>query len=186
MTLSKTEKLLKEYGYIIYCKALRDYNFNQDEAQDIFTDVSIRLVNKLKKDPDAKITKGWFRVASDCACKDMYRKQRHKKPEISFDSIPVINKKYLGSLVLPIKTPSMQDTEVRAIDENVKYCIIKAFNKLRPKTRDIMMYRFIEGLEYREIAKKIGCPIDTIKTAIHRARIQLLKNQELKNLIPEF
>jgi RNA polymerase sigma-70 factor, ECF subfamily len=39
--------------------------------------------------------------------------------------------------------------------------------------REVIVLRFVQGLEYEEISRVLGCPIGTVKSRINRARRQL-------------
>ena len=51
--------------------------------------------------------------------------------------------------------------------------IEKAIGKLRPEYRACIVLRHVEGRSYEEIAATLDLPLGTVKTYIHRARIQL-------------
>jgi RNA polymerase sigma-70 factor (ECF subfamily) len=45
-----------------------------------------------------------------------------------------------------------------------------AITKLKPDHRKIIMLRYYEELSYEEIAKRLQCPIGTVKATLHRAK----------------
>lgn len=50
-----------------------------------------------------------------------------------------------------------------------------ALNKLRADYRTILKLRYYEELSYEEIAKRLQCPIGTVKATLHRAKAVLSK-----------
>ncbi len=59
--------------------------------------------------------------------------------------------------------------------------IIAAINKLKPKFKEVIMMCEINGYTYEECAKKLNCPIGTIKSRIFNAKKELA--EELKELM---
>lgn len=48
-----------------------------------------------------------------------------------------------------------------------------ALNRLSPEHRSVLVLKDIEGLKYEEIAEVVGVPIGTVRSRIHRARLEL-------------
>lgn len=66
----------------------------------------------------------------------------------------------------------------RAEEEQV---IQEALNRLSPEHRAILVLKEIEGQKYEAIAEILGVPIGTVRSRLHRARLELrelLKRQE--------
>ena len=59
--------------------------------------------------------------------------------------------------------------------------IIAAINKLKPKFKEVIMICEINGYTYEECAKKLNCPIGTVKSRIFNAKKELA--EELKELM---
>lgn len=51
--------------------------------------------------------------------------------------------------------------------------IHKAIGQLEEEYRLIVVLKDIEGFDYKEIAEMLGCPHGTVKSRLHRARLQL-------------
>jgi RNA polymerase sigma-70 factor (ECF subfamily) len=51
--------------------------------------------------------------------------------------------------------------------------IEQAVGKLRPEYRTAILLRHVEGRSYEEIADVMDLPLGTVKTYIHRARLEL-------------
>ena len=48
-----------------------------------------------------------------------------------------------------------------------------AIARLRPEYRAVTLLRHVEGYSYQEIADILELPLGTVKTYIHRARLEL-------------
>ena len=59
--------------------------------------------------------------------------------------------------------------------------IINAIENLKPKLKETIMLCEIQGYTYEEAAKKIKCPVGTIKSRIYNAKKELAK--ELEDLL---
>ena len=49
----------------------------------------------------------------------------------------------------------------------------EALNRLSHEHRDVLVLKDLEGLKYEEIAEILGVPIGTIRSRLHRARLEL-------------
>lgn len=50
-----------------------------------------------------------------------------------------------------------------------------ALSELRPEYRQVFLMYHLEQRGYDEIAERLGCPKGTVKTWVHRARLELLE-----------
>jgi RNA polymerase sigma factor (sigma-70 family) len=48
-----------------------------------------------------------------------------------------------------------------------------AIDRLRPEYRQVMVLRYQEDLGYEEIADALALPLGTVKSYLHRARLEL-------------
>lgn len=47
---------------------------------------------------------------------------------------------------------------------------VAAVDRLAPEFRDAIIAFEVEGLQYKEVSEKLGCPIGTVMSRLHRAR----------------
>lgn len=71
--------------------------------------------------------------------------------------------------------------EAKVINLERQKKIIAAINKLKPKFKEVIMICEINGYTYEECAKKLNCPIGTVKSRIFNAKKELA--EELKELM---
>ena len=55
----------------------------------------------------------------------------------------------------------------------------KAMQRLSPSHRSVVELTYQFGYSYAEIAEIVGCPVNTVKTRMHHARMQLRKILEV-------
>lgn len=83
-----------------------------------------------------------------------------------------------------IKTVSLKDKILEAKDntnspvkllekKELEANIQDAINSLQDDWREVVVLRDIEGLDYESIAEAAGCDIGTVKSRLHRARMDL-------------
>ena len=48
--------------------------------------------------------------------------------------------------------------------------IIAAIDELPDVFRDVFLLSYVEGFSYKEIADRLGCPIGTVMSRLHRGR----------------
>ncbi len=63
--------------------------------------------------------------------------------------------------------------ELKLIKNDRQERIIKAINRLKPKFREVIMYCEVYGYTYEEAAKRLKCPVGTVKSRIYNAKKEL-------------
>lgn len=73
----------------------------------------------------------------------------------------------------PILPPEVSDPAAALEAEERKEQLLEALNGLADDHRDVLILKEMEGFRYDEIAELLGCPIGTVRSRLHRARIEL-------------
>src|SRR5205085_8617522 len=60
-----------------------------------------------------------------------------------------------------------------------------AVDDLRPEYRTVFVLFHEHGQPYEEIAQALGRPVGTIKTWLHRARLEVLERLRRRGMVPE-
>ncbi len=62
----------------------------------------------------------------------------------------------------------------------------RALSELSPDLRAVFILHETEGMSYRDVAETLGCPIGTVMSRLHRARIKILDElrERLEELVP--
>lgn len=148
-------------------RMVRDSATAEDLAQDAF----IKVLNHIDKyRPEFKLSSWLFKIANNVAI-DHLRK-RH------LDTVSVSGSPN-ASTESEIEATSFEiaDSAENALDEiqarELGSAIERAIGALRPEYRACIVLRHVEGRSYEEIAATLDLPLGTVKTYIHRARIQL-------------
>jgi RNA polymerase sigma-70 factor (ECF subfamily) len=72
-----------------------------------------------------------------------------------------------------------QERSAANLDEEMRL----ALRDLRPEHREAFLLFHQEQLSYAEIALRLGCPLGTVKTWVHRARNDLVNCLQARHVI---
>jgi RNA polymerase sigma-70 factor (ECF subfamily) len=139
-----------------------------EEAQDVTQDVFLTLSRKLSQfEGDARLSSWVYRVAVNhaknrlrylsrrCARAHEAWDDRHKEPELT-----------RGQRTLPGPHDVLVGRELASQLE-------VALATLSPMHRQMVLWRDLDGWTYEAIAVQLGLPQGTVKSRLHRARVQL-------------
>lgn len=156
-------ELVTRYQARLYNAALRLVQ-SPDDAADVVQDAFLNAYQSLHSfKGDAEFFTWLYRIAFNTAIS----LKRRKRPVVSFEAHagepgidPVDSSEY-------VKTGhALERTE----DERQ---LNGAIARLSPEHRDVLLMKDIEGMKYEEIAELLRVPIGTIRSRLHRARLEL-------------
>lgn len=128
------------------------------EAEDIAQEAFVKAYRRLGSfREDAKFSTWIYRITVN-TFHDFWRR---RKGSVPLDVLPSLREE--GDF-----RDSLHKKEIQSI-------IREALNKLPLKYREVVVLRDIEGFEYREISRLIGCRIGTVESRLFRARNMLKK-----------
>jgi RNA polymerase sigma-70 factor (ECF subfamily) len=163
-------ELLRRYErplFSLIYRMVRDRAAAEDLSQETF----IKVLNALESyRPEYRFSSWIFKIANNAAIDHL---RRREVDTLSLDGAP-------GAM-----TPdAIEATAVQATDRGpspladlesseLGSAIEAAIAKLRPEYRACILLRHVEGRAYEEIAETLDLPLGTVKTYIHRARLEL-------------
>ena len=151
---------------LIY-RMVRDRALAEDLTQEAF----IRAFNAIGGyNPGYKFSSWIFKIAHNLTIDHLRRK---RIDTISLDGSPDALSAEEQARTRPIvESP---DERPDAYVENLELGgeIEAAIGRLRPHYRTVTLLRHVEGYSYNEIAEIMDLPLGTVKTYIHRARLEL-------------
>jgi len=156
------ELLIARYLKPIYSFAYK-YTGNQQDAEDITQTTFIKAWKHLKRFDRKKSFKTWIFSIAKNTCIDWMR----KKKSIYFSDTETL----ISQASLP------DDLSERA---SITQILQSAAEKLLPKYRLVLSFYYNENLNFREIAERLGEPLNTVKSRHRRALIKL------KTLLKDF
>lgn len=127
---------------------------DNDEAEDVVQDVFSRLYSKNAHFDGRAATTTWLhRILVNSSINSLRSKRRRGKLETS-----------------PGETPTPDDCLLK--DERHEQ-FMRALNQLSPQHRQILTLRELRGYSYPDIARMLGLPEGTVKSALNRGRTRL-------------
>jgi len=155
------------------------YRFVSDyeDARDIAQEVFIKAYRGLSSfEGKAQFGTWVYRIAVNAAISHARKKSR-RKPALSLSAEDDEGHN-------PGDPPDTSEEPSRVLDAKERRALIeRAIDSLDPDHRAVVVLKDIEGYDYEEIADMIGCPKGTVKSRLHRARMEL--REKLKPLLSE-
>jgi len=140
---------------------------DKDTAQDIEQDVYV----KLWKTNTYTNNMAFIKTVVINTCKDFFRSKNHKLSSLNNTDDDELLK------IKDTRELTEQKTDNIFRQRQVK----KAIDKLPPKLKEVIILYDIEDMQQDEIAKKINCPVGTVKSRLFKARKLLY--EDLKDYI---
>ena len=151
---------------LIY-RMVRDRSLAEDLAQDAF----IRAFNAIGSyNPGYKFSSWMFKIAHNLTI-DHLRKRRLDTISIHGSPNAVTPDEQARTSLVLESSEERPDAYVENLELGSQ--IEAAIGRLRPEYRAVTLLRHVEGYSYQEIADILEIPLGTVKTYIHRARLEL-------------
>jgi RNA polymerase sigma-70 factor, ECF subfamily len=163
-------ELLRRYERPVFSliyRMVRDRALAEDLAQETF----IKVLNALESyRPEYKFSSWIFKIANNAAIDQL---RRHELDTLSLDGAPharTADEVEATALQAADRSESpLEELESRETGSAIE----RAIARLRPEYRTAILLRHVEGRSYEEIAEVMDLPLGTVKTYIHRARLEL-------------
>ena len=145
---------------------------NYEDACDIAQDAFVRVHKSLRKFKGDCSFKTWlYRIVLNLSRnKYRWKKRRGEFGKVSIDN-PGRDERN-GPMEIPDGRLSVA-REIRR--KEIQLRINESLSRLPREYREILVLRHIEGLPYSDIARLLGCSEGTMKSRLHRARIEIRK-----------
>lgn len=142
---------------------------DEAQAEDLTQDSFLKMFRALDRyDPRLRFSSWLFRIAHNTTI-DYLRQRR------LLVATPSDHEDDEGDLVRELPDLSAISPERSAQRGELSAAVDRALDHVRPDYRAVLVLRYLEGLEYQEIADILGSPLGTVKTFLHRARRDLAR-----------
>ncbi len=159
--------LMKRYEAKLLNYILKISNINREDAEDILQEVFIKTYQNLNDfDLNYKFSNWIYSIAYNATI-SAFRKKKVRPQTVSWEGKDLNN---ILESTLDVENTSLQKLTYKQI--------LKIINRLPLKYKDVLILKFMEGKDYREISDILHKPMGTIATLINRAKKSL--KQELK------
>ena len=150
MTEQELSNAMKTHGDTVYRLALCRLQ-NAADAEDVYQDVVLRLLEQRSGGWDAEHLKAWLIRTALNRCADLGRSRRRRGGTLSLEEVPDM---------------------ARPVDEGAAE-LWDAVARLPEKLRTAVHLFYGEGYESGEIGALLGVPAATVRSRLRRARAEL-------------
>ena len=159
--------LMKRYEAKLLNYILKISNVSREDGEDILQEVFIKAYQNLNDfDLNYKFSNWIYSIAYNATI-SAFRKKKVRPQTVSWEDKDLNN---ILESTLDVENTSLQKLTYKQI--------LKIINRLPLKYKDVLILKFMEGKDYREISDILHKPMGTIATLINRAKKSL--KQELK------
>lgn len=148
------------YGQIMY--VLRDHTAVEDIIQESFIKV---ITNKPTFENENKL-KAWLRVVSKNTTMNYLRKNKKYRNQVDVDRVFISEEELVVS-----STNIEHQVESKMMEESIVFYL----EQLKPEYRQLIEFRWKQGLTYKEIAELLDTREDIVKQRLFRARESVKK-----------
>jgi len=160
---SKFEILVETYHKRIYLTLLGMLG-NRQDAEDVAQETFLTAFRKLNQFERRSSFYTWLhRIAFNAAIDLQRRKKRTKNQIASSDTIATLE-----------SAGQQTDSPESIVMANETVTQVQlAMSRLDTTRRNIIVLRDLQGMDYAEIASMLDIPVGTVRSRLHRARIEL-------------
>ena len=163
--------LMKRYEAKLLNYILKISNTNKEDAEDILQEVFIKAYQNLNDfDLNFKFSNWIYSIAHNTTI-SAFRKKKVRPQTVSWEDEDLNN---ILESTLDVENTSLQKLTYKQI--------LKIINRLPLKYKDVLILKFVEGKDYREISDILRKPMGTIATLINRARKSLIQELEKEDI----
>lgn len=135
----------------------------KSENEDLEQEVYLKVWKNSNKYTEKGSFKGWVNTIAKNVSKDYLKLAYNRKEQLTTEEDKTFEN---------IKDKK-SSPELKLIQGDRQKRILKAVEELKPKFRDVVIYVEIYGYTYEECAKKLKCPVGTIKSRLYNAKREL-------------
>ncbi len=135
----------------------------KQDNEDLEQEVYVKIWKNSDKYQERGTMKSWINTVAKNVSKDYLKSAnyRYTNDAVSDDLV-------LNNIKDKKSTP---ENSILAVERQKR--IISAIDSLKPKLRETIMLCEIYGYTYEDAAKKLGCPLGTVKSRIYNAKKEL-------------
>jgi RNA polymerase sigma-70 factor (ECF subfamily) len=157
--------LVRRYQDRLYPTLLR-LTGRPEDAHDLIQDTFLRAYQKLGRfHGDSSFYTWIYRIAVNLALSE----RRKRRPIVGLS----VRDDLEGGRLEPASDVSRTDPSLPLEQDERDALVQKALNGLSFESRAVVVMKDLDGLPYEEIAQTLQIPIGTVRSRLHRARMEL-------------
>ena len=133
-----------------------------EEARDLVQDAFVRAWRRLETFDNCRSLGPWLLAVARSCWKDSLRKAHRRLPHLSIESD-----------ALPPLRSTGAEPDAAAINTERAEQLWRAFARLLPHEREVLLLKDIQELPYEQVARAIGIPRGTVASRVFLARWHL-------------
>ncbi|MDO8684953.1 MAG: sigma-70 family RNA polymerase sigma factor [Armatimonadota bacterium] len=141
---------------------------NENDAAELTQDVFVKVFRTIGGLNAEEAFLTWVRTVALNICRDHLRKHRRVRVE-SLDEKLSIDGDELDRDI----PDSSNDPAGKIEAKHTRQAVCRAIDSLSDEHRTVVALHHIEGMDVKDIAKLLGCPVGTVKSRLARARDEL-------------
>ena len=153
------EKLPRDFATTLALQLRREMRAEPDVVDDAVQDAFVKLM-KQSEWPSAP--ERWIATVARNRLRDILRQGRTKRKMIASDEI-----------VSQIPNPDPNDAEQDEWRGALRERLLTALAQLDERTRDMLVLKYVHGLQYPELAATLNIETSSVGTTLNRARKKL-------------
>lgn len=163
--------IMKRYEAKLLNYILKISNISREDGEDILQEVFVKAYQNLNDfDLNFKFSNWIYGIAHNTTI-SVFRKKKVRPQTVSWED------KDLNNIL-----KSTLDVEDASLQKLTYKQILKIINQLPLKYKDVLILKFVEGKDYREIRDILHKPMGTIATLINRAKKSLKRGLEKEDI----
>ena len=172
----------KAFGEVVLAYQRRVYNIayrmlgNKEEAKDLAQEVFLSVFESIKTLREEVKFEPWLIQITVNHCRNRWKYLRRRK-YFQSDSLDDPIETEDGEIPRQVYDPS-DNPETLLEKKMIQDLIQRGLLQLKEEQRELIVLRDLQGLSYEEIGKLFSLPEGTVKSKIHRARMELKEKLE--------
>ena len=158
------DEVYSRFAALVYNLCLR-MSGSPEEAEDLTQEIFLRIHRNLGRFNGKSSLKTWIYRITLNYCRSKLSVKKHRYP-----TAPLAEETEEGGVHL---TDQARGPEERALAHDAARHVTLALRQVKPKFREAVVLRDIEGMSYDEIADILGVRIGTVRSRIARGRDRL-------------
>ena len=156
--------LVEQYQGMVFSLCLRLLG-NRQDAEDVVQETFIRVVRSLASYDRSRRFEPWLLAIAANRCRTLLAAQSRRR-----------------EVVIPWEHIAAKPSHGLE-EEHLREELTQALETLRPEHRQAFVMFHQMEMSYAQIAEVLDCPINTVKTWIHRARRQLVAHLQARRVL---
>ena len=172
----------KAFGEVVLTYQRRVYNIayrmlgNKEEAKDLAQEVFLSVFESIKNLREEVKFEPWLIQITVNHCRNRWKYLKRRK-YFQSDSLDDPIETEDGEIPRQVYDPS-DNPETLLEKKMIQDLIQRGLLQLKEEQRELIVLRDLQGLSYEEIGKLFSLPEGTVKSKIHRARMDLKEQLE--------